>query len=90
MSPGAITPIRDDAPADVIAGLSLPSFMVVASALTLTMTVLAGQSQPDAAAATPAATRAPPATVVRAPERQRTTNAVSLPAHGSSAPRPAR
>ncbi|HSW22616.1 MAG TPA: hypothetical protein VLJ62_07610 [Burkholderiaceae bacterium] len=77
------------APTDVIAGLSLPSFMVVASALTLMMTVLAGQSQPDAAA-TPAATRAPPATVVRAPERQRTTNAVLLPAHGSSAPRPAR
>jgi len=80
---------RPDAPNDVIAGLGLLSFMAVASMLTLTMAVLAGQGQPPAAAP-PAATRAPPAAVVRALEGQRTTPAVSPPAHGSSAPRPAR
>jgi len=82
MSSGGFNPMRDGAATDVIAGLSLPSFVVVASVLTLALAVLAGQVQPDAAAT--------PAAVVRVPERQPTMDALSLPGPVSSAPRPAR
>ena len=78
MRPGGVTPWRDDAATDVIAGLSVPSFVIVASVLTLTIAVLAGQVE-SSTASVPVAIPVSAAPVVRVSEGGAPNNSVPTP-----------
>lgn len=89
MRPGAVTPLRGHAATDVIAGLSVPSFVIVASVLTLTIAVLAGQVE-SSTASVPVATPMSAASVVRVSEAGVPINSLPTPEQRPATPSSAR